>query len=68
MDLKLIKCDWGMGNYGDMKVRLHKYADAGYDGLECADYGMEPDEFSDITNELGLEYVAMMFCDDEKAF
>ena len=68
MDLKLLKCDWGMEYLGDMKTRLRKYAEAGYDGVECANIGMDPDEFADITGELGLDYVAMMFCDDEQAF
>jgi|TARA_B100000809_G_scaffold264589_2_gene320835 hypothetical protein len=68
MDLKLLKCDWGMEYLGDMKARLHKYAEAGYNGLECANIGMDPSEFGDITGELGLDYVAMMFCDDEQAF
>jgi hypothetical protein len=68
MELKLLKCDWGMEYLGDMKTRLGEYAKAGYDGVECASTGMDPEEFADITGELGLEYVAMMFCDDEQAF
>ena len=68
MELKLLKCDWGMEYLGDPPERLHKYKEAGYDGVECANIGMDPDEFSDLTGELGLDYVAMMFCDDEQAF
>ena len=68
MKLKMLKCDWGMEYLGDMKTRLHTYAEAGYNGLECANIGMDPDEFADVTGELGLDYVAMMFCDDEQAF
>lgn len=68
MELKLLKCDWGMEYLGDMKNRLKHYAAAGYDGVECANIGMDPDEFADITGELGLDYVAMMFCDSEEDF
>ena len=68
MELKLLKCDWGMEKYGEMPERLKKYKEAGYDGIECANTGMDPQEFADITGELGLDYVAMMFCDDEDAF
>ena len=66
MQLKLLKCDWGMEHLGPMPDRLRAFAKAGYDGVECASIGMEPDEFGDLTKELGLDYVAMMFCDDEK--
>ena len=68
MELKLLKCDWGMEHLGDMPTRLRAYAEAGYNGLECAHVGMDPDAFADLSGELGLEYVAMMFCDDEDAF
>ncbi|MFM1549872.1 MAG: sugar phosphate isomerase/epimerase family protein [Lentisphaeria bacterium] len=68
MELKLLKCDWGMEYLGDPSERLHKYKEAGYDGVECANIGMEPEEFSDLMGELDLDYVAMMFCDDEQAF
>jgi sugar phosphate isomerase/epimerase len=68
MELKLLKCDWGMEHLGDMPARLRKYAEAGYDGVECANIGMDPVEFGELTAELGLDYVAMMFCDDEDAF
>ena len=68
MQLKLLKCDWGMEHLGAMPDRLRAYAAAGYDGVECADIGMDPPEFGDLTAELGLDYVAMMFCDDEAAF
>ncbi|NKB99303.1 MAG: TIM barrel protein [Pseudomonadales bacterium] len=68
MELKLLKCDWGMEHLGEMPERLRAYAAAGYDGVECANIGMAPNEFSELTNELGLDYVAMMFCDDEDAF
>jgi hypothetical protein len=51
-----------------MPDRLRAYAAAGYDGVECADIGMDPSQFSELTTELGLDYVAMMFCDDEAAF
>ena len=68
MKLKLLKCDWGMEYLGDMPKRLRAFADAGYDGVECANIGMEPSAFGDLTEELGLDYVAMMFCDDEDAF
>lgn len=68
MKLKLLKCDWGMEHLGEMPDRLRAFAAAGYDGVECANIGMEPDAFGDLTAELGLDYVAMMFCDDEDAF
>jgi sugar phosphate isomerase/epimerase len=68
MELKLLKCDWGMEHLGDMPTRLRTYKEAGYDGIECANIGMDPDAFGDLTGELGLDYVAMMFCDDEQAF
>jgi len=68
VDLKLLKCDWGMEYLGDMQTRLRIYAEAGYDGVECANIGMDPAEFADLTGELGLEYVAMMFCDTEDDF
>ncbi|MEM7019531.1 MAG: sugar phosphate isomerase/epimerase [Pseudomonadota bacterium] len=68
MELKLLKCDWGMEYLGEMPTRLKAYAEAGYDGVECASVGIEPVEFSEHTAELGLDYVAMMFCDDEAAF
>jgi len=68
MQLKLIKCDWGMEHLGDMPQRLRAYRDAGYDGVECANIGMDPNAFSEQTEALGLDYVAMMFCDDEEAF
>lgn len=68
MELKLLKCDWGMEHLGEMPDRLRAYAAAGYDGVECANIGMDPAEFGDLTTELGLDYVAMMFCDDEAAF
>lgn len=68
MDLKILKCDWGMEGLGDMPTRLRTYAEADYDGIECANIGMDPEAFGDLTGELGLSYVAMMFCDDEAAF
>ena len=68
MKLKLLKCDWGMEHLGAMPDRLRAFAAAGYDGVECADIGMEPSQFGELTAELGLDYVAMMFCDDEAAF
>lgn len=68
MELKLLKCDWGMEHLGPRPERLRAYAAAGYDGVECASIGMDPSEFGDLTAELGLDYVAMMFCDDEEAF
>ena len=68
MKLKLLKCDWGMEHLGEMPQRLRAFAAAGYDGVECANIGMDPSEFGDLTAELGLDYVAMMFCDDEAAF
>lgn len=68
MELKLIKCDWGMEHLGDMPRRLEVYQAAGYDGVECANIGMDPEAFGEKTQALGLDYVAMMFCDDEQAF
>jgi hypothetical protein len=68
VELKLIKCDWGMEHLGDMPERLKVYRDAGYDGVECANIGMDPEAFGLLTEDLGLDYVAMMFCDDEQAF
>lgn len=68
MDLKLLKCDWGMEYLGDQRARLAKFAAAGYDGVECATVDMDPREFGDLCESLGLDYVAMMFCDDEQAF
>jgi hypothetical protein len=68
MELKLLKCDWGMEHLGGMAERLKAYAEAGYDGVECATFGTDPIEFKDMTQALGLDYVAMMFCDDESAF
>jgi hypothetical protein len=68
MELKFLKCDWGMEKLGPMSVRLRKYAEAGYNGIECANVGMDPAKFGDLSQELGLEYVAMMFCDNEEAF
>jgi len=68
MHLKLLKCDWGMESLGDQRTRLHKYAEAGYDGIECAFIEMDPAEFADRCGELGLDYVAMLFCDEEPAF
>ena len=68
MQLKLLKCDWGMEHLGPMPARLQAYAEAGYDGVECAAFGMDPVEFSERMDALGLDYVAMMFCDDEEAF
>ncbi|MDA1074432.1 MAG: hypothetical protein O3A63_06685, partial [Proteobacteria bacterium] len=61
-------CDWGMESRGTMQERLRQYAEAGYNGIECANVGIDPSEFGDLTHELGLDYVAMMFCDDEDAF
>ena len=68
VQLKLLKCDWGMEHLGTMAARLQAYAAAGYDGVECAAIGMDPGEFSERTAALKLDYVAMMFCDDEDAF
>ena len=68
MELKLLKCDWGMEHLGEMPDRLRAFAKAGYDGVECANIGMDPFEFGDLTAELGLDYVAMMFCDTEADF
>jgi hypothetical protein len=33
MQLKLIKCDWGLEHIGDMPRRLEAYRAAGYDGV-----------------------------------
>ena len=63
MKIKYLKCDWGMENFGNPKERLKMYKNAGYDGVECANIGMDAQEFADYTDELGLEYVAMVFCD-----
>ena len=68
MELKLLKCDWGMEYLGDMPARLEAYAAAGYDGVECSQIGMDPDTFGELLELHGLDYVAMMFCDDETAF
>jgi hypothetical protein len=68
MDLKLLKCDWGMEYLGDQRARLAKFAAAGWDGIECATVEIDPAEFGDLCGELDLDYVAMMFCDDEQAF
>lgn len=68
MKLKMLKCDWGMEYLGEPPRRLEIYKEAGYDGVECANIGMEPEAFSDKMGELGLDYVAMMFCDDEQQF
>lgn len=68
MRLELIKCDWGLERFGDQRARLRRYADAGWDGVECAFFEMPPEEFGDLCGELGLHYVAMMFCDDEANF
>ena len=68
MEIKYFKCDWGMEGYGTPKERLKKYKDAGYDGAECLNIGMEAEEFADYFDELGLEYVAMVFCDTEQYF
>jgi sugar phosphate isomerase/epimerase len=68
MQLKLLKCDWGMEHLGDQRERLRKFAAAGYDGIECAMVQLDPAEFGELCGELGLDYVAMMFCDDEDAF
>ena len=62
MELKMLKCDWGMEHLGEMPDRLRKYAEAGCEGLECANIGMNPEAFGDLADELGLDYVAMMFC------
>ena len=45
MVIKYLKCDWGMEGYGIPKERLKKYKDAGYDGVECANIGMEEEDF-----------------------
>jgi hypothetical protein len=68
VELKLLKCDWGMEHLGDLRQRLRRYAEAGYDGVECAFIQIPDQEFADLTAELGLDYVAMMFCDDEEQF
>ncbi len=68
MELKLLKCDWGMEHLGDQRTRLKRYAAAGYDGVECAIIEMDPHEFADLCGELKLDYVAMMFCDEEDWF
>lgn len=68
MRLELIKCDWGMEHLGDQRERLRRYADAGWDGVECAFPEIPPEEFGDLCDELGLRYVAMLFCDDEVGF
>ena len=57
-----------MEHLGPMPERLRAYARAGYDGVECADVGMDPVAFGELAAELGLDYVAVMFCDDEEAF
>lgn len=57
-----------MEHLGDMSDRLRRYAAADYDGIECAFIHMPPKKFSELTEELNLDYVAMMFCDDEQAF
>ena len=69
MELKLLKGDWGMEHLGDMRARLRAYAEAGYDGLECSQIGgMDPVEFVELTQQLGLDYVGMVFCDHEDDF
>ena len=68
VQLKLLKCDWGMEHLGDQRARLRQYSAAGYDGVECAFIEMDPSEFADLCAELRLDYVAMMFCDEEAAF
>jgi sugar phosphate isomerase/epimerase len=68
MELKLLKCDWGMEHLGDQRARLEAFATAGYDGIECAQVQMDPREFGDLCAKHELDYVAMMFCDDEASF
>lgn len=68
MKVKLFKCDWGMEYIGPPEKRLAQYKAAGYDGVECANIGMEPEAFADTCDELGLAYIAMVFSADPASF
>ncbi len=57
-----------MEHLGEPLTRLQTYKEAGYDGIECANIGMDPEPFADACDELGLEYIAMMFCATEEDF
>ena len=48
MDIKYLKCDWGMESYGSPKERLKKYKDVGYDDVEFANISMDAEEFVDF--------------------
>lgn len=68
MELKLLKCDWGMEHLGSARERLEAYAKAGYDGVEASFIDMEPEELRDCLAELKLDHVAMVFARDEAEF
>ena len=57
-----------MEGYGTPEECLKKNKDAGYDGIEFANIVMDADEFTDYYEELGIEYVTVVFSDTEQAF
>jgi hypothetical protein len=67
MKLKLLKCDWGMEHLGEMPDRLRAFRERRIRRRRVRQHRMDPSAFGDLTAELGLDYVAMMFCDDEAA-
>ena len=68
MRLIVTKCDWGMDYLGDLEQRLKAFADAGYDGVECFFVAMDPGEFVDQCQSLGLEFNAGMVAPTVAAF
>ena len=68
MELKLLKCDWGMEHLGDARARFQAYATAGYDGVEASFVDLDAEELKDLLQELRLEHVAMVFARDAKEF
>ena len=68
MRLIVTKCDWGMDYLGDLEQRLKAFADAGYDGVECFFVAMDPGEFVDQCQSLGLEFNAGMVAPTVEAF
>ena len=68
MEMVITKCDWGMEYLGDLPQRLRKFAEAGFDGVECFFVDIPDTEFLELCDETGLEFNAGMVAPTVEAF
>ncbi len=59
MKLKAFKSFWGMT--GTVEENLRRIREAGYEGVETGIPGLKPEEWKELLNRYGLDYICMIF-------